>query len=112
MWGRKRDNLPQRHFSFPLIYEPSSQPAPRIQHHQLSFLEHRALGYCYFVNSNCSYFNTMACITVAAATLPSVPLDFAGNRDRILQSIKIAKEKGATIRTGPEVCFESLIFIE
>jgi hypothetical protein len=55
-------------------------------------------------------FNTMACITVAAATLPSVPLDFAGNRDRILQSIKIAKEKGATIRTGPEVCFESLLF--
>ncbi|KAL8315076.1 hypothetical protein RB593_008588 [Gaeumannomyces tritici] len=45
----------------------------------------------------------MTFITVAAATLPSVPLDFVGNRDRILESIKIAKEKGATLRTGPEL---------
>ncbi len=44
----------------------------------------------------------MSFITVAAATLPSVPLDFQGNRDRILESIRIAKEKGATLRTGPE----------
>ena len=44
----------------------------------------------------------MSFVTVAAATLPSVPLDFFGNRDRILKSIKIAKEKGASLRTGPE----------
>lgn len=44
----------------------------------------------------------MLFVTVAAATLPSVPLDFAGNRDRILESIRIAKQKGATLRTGPE----------
>lgn len=46
----------------------------------------------------------MSFITVAAATLPSVPLDFKGNRDRILESIRIAKQRGATVRTGPEVC--------
>jgi NAD+ synthase (glutamine-hydrolysing) len=45
----------------------------------------------------------MSFITVAAATLPSVPLDFAGNRDRILESIKLAKDKGAKLRTGPEL---------
>jgi NAD+ synthase (glutamine-hydrolysing) len=45
----------------------------------------------------------MSFITVAAATLPSVPLDFAGNRDRILESIRLAKEMGATLRTGPEL---------
>lgn len=45
----------------------------------------------------------MAYITVAAATLPSVPLDFLGNRDRILESIHIAKAQGATLRTGPEL---------
>lgn len=42
-------------------------------------------------------------ITVAAATLPSVPLDFLGNRDRIIESIRIAKAKGATVRAGPEL---------
>lgn len=45
----------------------------------------------------------MSFVTVAAATLPSVPLDFVGNRDRILESIRLAKEKGATLRTGPEL---------
>lgn len=45
----------------------------------------------------------MAYVTVAAATLPSVPLDFEGNLKRILESIKIAKAKGAKLRTGPEV---------
>ncbi|KAG8165419.1 hypothetical protein KVR01_005694 [Diaporthe batatas] len=45
----------------------------------------------------------MTYISVAACTLPSVPLDFKGNRDRIIQSIRVAKEKGATIRTGPEL---------
>jgi NAD+ synthase (glutamine-hydrolysing) len=48
-------------------------------------------------------FITMSLVTVAACTLPSVPLDFLGNRDRILQSIRIAKEKGAKLRTGPEL---------
>lgn len=42
-------------------------------------------------------------VTVAAASLPSVPLDFLGNRDRILESIRLAKVKGATLRTGPEL---------
>lgn len=45
----------------------------------------------------------MEFVTVAAASLPSVPLDFLGNRDRILESIRVAKEKGATLRTGPEL---------
>lgn len=45
----------------------------------------------------------MSYITVAAATLPSVPLDFGGNRDRILESIRLAKANGATLRTGPEL---------
>lgn len=44
----------------------------------------------------------MALETVAAATLPSVPLDFLGT-DRILESIRIAKQRGATLRTGPEL---------
>ncbi|KAI0409992.1 NAD+ synthase [Xylaria palmicola] len=45
----------------------------------------------------------MSFLTVAAATLPSVPLDFKGNRDRILESLRVAKQKGATVRTGPEL---------
>ncbi|KAI1124456.1 NAD+ synthase [Nemania abortiva] len=45
----------------------------------------------------------MSFLTVAAATLPSVPLDFEGNRDRILESIKVAKSLGARVRTGPEL---------
>jgi len=45
----------------------------------------------------------MTFITVASATLPSVPLDFQGNLRRILESIRLAKSKGAKLRTGPEV---------
>ena len=45
----------------------------------------------------------MALVTVAAATIISAPLDFLGNRNRILESIRIAKDKGATLRTGPEL---------
>ncbi|KAI1611005.1 glutamine-dependent NAD(+) synthetase [Exophiala viscosa] len=45
----------------------------------------------------------MTFITVASATLPSVPLDFQGNLRRILESIRVAKERGATLRTGPEL---------
>lgn len=54
----------------------------------------------------------MLFVTVAAATLPSVPLDFAGNRDRILESIRIAKQKGATLRTGPEAGFLVCVMIQ
>lgn len=45
----------------------------------------------------------MTFITVASATLPSIPLDFQGNLQRILESIRIAKSQGAKLRTGPEV---------
>lgn len=45
----------------------------------------------------------MTFITVASATLPSVPLDFQGNLRRILESIRLAKTRGAKLRTGPEV---------
>lgn len=45
----------------------------------------------------------MSFVTVAAATLPSVPLDFEGNKRRILESIRLAKEQGARLRTGPEL---------
>lgn len=53
----------------------------------------------------------MSYITVAAATLPSVPLDFRGNRDRILESIRIAKSKGATLRTGPELEIPGTVYL-
>ncbi|KAJ9617089.1 glutamine-dependent NAD(+) synthetase [Cladophialophora chaetospira] len=45
----------------------------------------------------------MAYITVASSTLTSVPLDFKGNLARIRESIRIAKDKGAALRTGPEL---------
>ncbi|OCT48717.1 putative glutamine-dependent NAD(+) synthetase [Cladophialophora carrionii] len=45
----------------------------------------------------------MPFITVASATLPSVPLDFRGNLQRILESIRVAKSEGAKLRTGPEL---------
>ncbi|KAK5061419.1 hypothetical protein LTR84_007962 [Exophiala bonariae] len=45
----------------------------------------------------------MTFITVASATLPSVPLDFKGNLQRILESIRLAKAQGAKLRTGPEL---------
>ena len=45
----------------------------------------------------------MSFVTLAAASLPSVPLDFIGNRDRILESIRIARSRGALLRTGPEL---------
>jgi len=45
----------------------------------------------------------MTFITVASATLPSVPLDFQGNLHRILESIRLAKSRGAKLRTGPEL---------
>ena len=45
----------------------------------------------------------MSYVTLSAATLPSVPLDFAGNCERIKQSIRLARDAGATLRTGPEL---------
>lgn len=42
-------------------------------------------------------------ITLATCNLNQWALDFEGNRDRILESIKIAKDKGARLRVGPEL---------
>ncbi|ANB15267.1 glutamine-dependent NAD(+) synthetase [Sugiyamaella lignohabitans] len=42
-------------------------------------------------------------VTVATCNLNQWALDFEGNRDRIIQSIRIAKERGASFRTGPEL---------
>ncbi|KAK9767400.1 glutamine-dependent NAD(+) synthetase [Basidiobolus ranarum] len=42
-------------------------------------------------------------ITVASCSLNQWALDFDGNVERILESIKVAKEKGATLRVGPEL---------
>ncbi|KAH9839955.1 glutamine-dependent NAD synthetase with GAT domain-containing protein [Rhodofomes roseus] len=42
-------------------------------------------------------------ITVATCTLNQWSLDFGGNLERILASIRIAKERGATLRVGPEL---------
>lgn len=41
--------------------------------------------------------------TVATCNLNQWALDFEGNRDRILESIRQAKAKGATFRVGPEL---------
>ncbi|KAJ8675945.1 hypothetical protein QAD02_011731 [Eretmocerus hayati] len=41
--------------------------------------------------------------TVAVCTLNQWAMDFEGNSRRILQSIQIAKEAGATYRSGPEL---------
>jgi NAD+ synthase (glutamine-hydrolysing) len=42
-------------------------------------------------------------ITLATCSLNQWALDFEGNRDRILESIKIAKSKDAKLRVGPEL---------
>ncbi|TDL23905.1 glutamine-dependent NAD synthetase with GAT domain-containing protein [Rickenella mellea] len=42
-------------------------------------------------------------ITVATCSLNQWALDFDGNLERILESIRIAKSKGATLRVGPEL---------
>lgn len=42
-------------------------------------------------------------ITLATCNLNQWALDFEGNRDRILESIKIAKDRGARLRVGPEL---------
>lgn len=42
-------------------------------------------------------------VTVASCALNQTALDFSGNLKRILQSCRKAKQKGAKIRTGPEL---------
>lgn len=42
-------------------------------------------------------------VTVATCSLNQWALDFEGNLERILTSIRIAKERGATLRVGPEL---------
>jgi NAD+ synthase (glutamine-hydrolysing) len=42
-------------------------------------------------------------ITLATCSLNQWALDFEGNYQRILESIAIAKERGATLRVGPEL---------
>ncbi|KAG0342989.1 glutamine-dependent NAD(+) synthetase [Podila humilis] len=42
-------------------------------------------------------------ITVATCSLNQWALDFKGNLERTLKSIRIAKERGATLRIGPEL---------
>ncbi|TRM65351.1 hypothetical protein BD626DRAFT_217279 [Schizophyllum amplum] len=42
-------------------------------------------------------------ITLATCSLNQWALDFEGNLERILASIRIAKERGATMRVGPEL---------
>lgn len=45
----------------------------------------------------------MHLVTVATCSLNQWSLDFEGNHGRILKSILIAKERGATLRVGPEL---------
>jgi NAD+ synthase (glutamine-hydrolysing) len=42
-------------------------------------------------------------VTIATCNLNQWALDFEGNRDRIIESIKIAKSQGAKLRVGPEL---------
>ncbi|KAJ1964871.1 glutamine-dependent NAD(+) synthetase [Dispira parvispora] len=42
-------------------------------------------------------------VTIATCSLNQWALDFQGNLDRILTSVKLAKERGAKLRTGPEL---------
>lgn len=42
-------------------------------------------------------------VTLATCNLNQWALDFEGNRDRIIESIRLAKAKGATLRVGPEL---------
>ncbi|EFP74450.1 glutamine-dependent NAD(+) synthetase [Puccinia graminis f. sp. tritici] len=54
-------------------------------------------------------------ITIATCSLNQWALDFDGNHQRILQSIKLAKEASASIRVGPELeisgygCFDHFL---
>ena len=47
---------------------------------------------------------TMAPLVVlATCALNQWALDFEGNAERIIESVRIAKSKGATLRVGPEL---------
>ncbi|GAO47416.1 glutamine-dependent NAD(+) synthetase with GAT domain-containing protein [Saitoella complicata NRRL Y-17804] len=54
-------------------------------------------------------------VTVATCSLNQWALDFEGNADRIIKSIRIAKERGASLRVGPELevtgygCFDHFL---
>lgn len=59
-----------------------------------------------FACSICFYqalLNALHRITVATCSLNQWALDFEGNLERILESIRIAKAKGAKLRVGPEL---------
>ncbi|KAI0909715.1 hypothetical protein F4824DRAFT_466996 [Ustulina deusta] len=45
----------------------------------------------------------MQFLTIAMSALISIPLDFASNAVWVHESIEIAKQKGATLHTGPEL---------
>lgn len=42
-------------------------------------------------------------ITLATCALNQWALDFEGNAERIIESVRVAKEKGASLRVGPEL---------
>lgn len=42
-------------------------------------------------------------ITLATCALNQWALDFEGNAERIIESVRRAKEKGASLRVGPEL---------
>ena len=42
-------------------------------------------------------------VTLATCALNQWALDFEGNAERIIESVRIAKEKGASLRVGPEL---------
>ena len=42
-------------------------------------------------------------IIISTCTLNQWAMDFKGNKDRIIESIKISLEKGAKLRIGPEL---------
>lgn len=42
-------------------------------------------------------------VTVACAQLSQMSLDFEGNTNRIIESCRVAKERGARLRVGPEL---------
>jgi formate-dependent phosphoribosylglycinamide formyltransferase (GAR transformylase) len=47
--------------------------------------------------------NQMGLITVATCSLNQWALDWQGNLDRIIESIRQAKKQGARLRVGPEL---------
>jgi NAD+ synthase (glutamine-hydrolysing) len=54
-------------------------------------------------NLSASTANMGRLFTVATCSLNQWVMDWEGNRKRIVESIHIAKERGARFRTGPEL---------